>query len=29
MRRQIEFEQQREVKGIGEVFRLFRHRALV
>lgn len=29
MKRQIEFEQQREIKNLGEVFRLFRHRALV
>ncbi|KIW73033.1 hypothetical protein PV04_01186 [Phialophora macrospora] len=29
MRRQIEFEQQREIESLGEVFRLFRHRALV
>jgi hypothetical protein len=29
MRRQIEFEQQREIKSLGEVFKLFRHRALV
>lgn len=29
MRAQIEFEQQREIKSLGEVFRLFRHRALV
>jgi hypothetical protein len=29
MRRQIEFEQRREIKSLGEVFRLFRHRALV
>jgi MFS family permease len=29
MRRQIEFEQQREIQSLGEVFRLFRHRALV
>ncbi|KIW77880.1 hypothetical protein Z517_07713 [Fonsecaea pedrosoi CBS 271.37] len=28
MRRQIEFEQQREVKSLREVFKLFRHRAL-
>ncbi|OAL23068.1 hypothetical protein AYO22_06683 [Fonsecaea multimorphosa] len=28
MRRQIEFEQQREVKSLQEVFKLFRHRAL-
>ncbi|KIW90387.1 uncharacterized protein Z519_09032 [Cladophialophora bantiana CBS 173.52] len=28
MRRQIEFEQQREIKSLREVFRLFRHRAL-
>ena len=29
MRAQIEFEMQREIKSLGEVFRLFRHRALV
>jgi MFS family permease len=29
MRRQIEFEQQRELKNLKEVFKLFRHRALV
>lgn len=29
MRRQIEFEQQREIKSLKEVFKLFRHRALV
>lgn len=29
MRAQIEFEMQREIKSLGEVFRLFRHRVLV
>lgn len=29
MRAQIEFEMQREIKSIKEVFKLFRHRALV
>jgi len=28
MRRQIEFEQSREIKSLREVFKLFRHRAL-
>jgi hypothetical protein len=27
MHRQIEFEEQREVKSLKEVFRLYRHRA--
>lgn len=29
MRGQIEFEMQREIKSLAEVFKLFRHRALV
>ena len=29
MRRQIQFEQEREVTSLKQVFRLFRHRALV
>ena len=29
MRSQIEYEQEREVKSYKEIFRLFRHRALV
>ncbi len=29
MRAQIVFEQQRELKTLGEVFKLFKHRALV